>query len=175
MKKFTITKNEKDHILNGWHKNYAYGDCHILSTVLSNSLKLPISVLFDEETGHPIHSFCNIGDNTCFDAHGINNIEYIKKIYNNSSKDTYIKKFNSEEGVKFLSFWSNVDEFYYESALEEFKFLLDNNNDFKNHLIEININIDLIYNYYNNDIKIENNDINKKITSSRKKNRPNNF
>lgn len=145
MEVFRITKDEKDHILNGWHKNYAYGDCHILTTIISKELNLPIGILFDSKTDLPVHSFCDLDDGFCFDAHGVNNILYIQEVYKKSSDNLYIKRFNSIDGIKFLSLWTGVDDFYYESAIEEFKFVLDNNDNFKNNLTLNKIKIEKFY------------------------------
>lgn len=186
--KNTINLSKNDDIyINGWHKNNAFGDCHILTTVLAESIHLPICVIFEKNTDLPIHSFVKLPSGLGLDANGINSFNHIENIYKQAAekngyyRDSYIEEFSCENGIKFLNLWSNVDIDYYESSLEEFKMILETDSDFKNCLKDNFFDFKKLYSfeYFNEDeecLESSSTDfISNKIKKTRKKNKNNPF
>lgn len=186
MKKTIDLSKTNDSYINGWHKNNAFGDCHILSTVLSEVSKSPVGVVFDKSTDLPVHSFVVLETGLALDANGINSIDDVINVYKSASdnagfsRDFYFEEFDYKKGIKFLNLWSNVDVDYYESALEEFKMVLDHLSDFKDCLADNFFDLENLYSfeYYNenlDDIESPLNFLEEKQSKSSKKrlkNRP---
>ena len=107
-------------------QEYGYGNCHLLSQFIAKKYNLDIGIVRLSNSGILIHSFIFINDEYTFDAHGINNLEEIRRNYKKVVKsynesNLTIERLPTHEGVDFLSIWAYADDDDLEFTSLEFK------------------------------------------------------
>lgn len=120
-------------------KEYGFGECHALAIAISRELNnCDIYAIYENELDQVLlHAFA-VKDGMAIDAHGVNSIEYIQKLYNKHTYTknigTYIEKYSNIAGFaekKLFHFSGGYDEDCISNALNDFNHIKNTTEHYK--------------------------------------------
>lgn len=120
-------------------EEYGFGECHSLAIAISREYdNCDIYAIYEKGFDQVLlHAFA-VKDNMAIDAHGVNSIDYIQKLYNKHTYKknigTYIEKYSNIAGFaekKLFHFSGGYDEECISKALNDFNYIKNNTEHYK--------------------------------------------